>query len=329
MTLFYVIAEYRDQPSEGMQVVSKTLVDGLREEGHRVHVFPIRALWRWLPHMALTPPGVVVFTHGPGKGVVLASTLLRRIPNLRIVWLATRPDLSRLPAILRGRKTAHVIVGNRVRSELRSAAKDHTFMQQFIGINPSRLDPLPIGTGNTPSWSASLEENKKVILHVGHLRPNRGLDLLVEAKRALGDSVHIVIQGSPTFEPDQSLVRQLEDVGIIISRAYVTSLGDLYRACDIYVFPARPEAEGAIELPLSILEAVACQRPILTNEFGAVRDALGGVAGVHITSPDLFVAALTKLVEDPAVLGVSPPALPDALDARRLTSAILKAAGEI
>lgn len=322
MTVFYVVAEYREDPSEGMQVVSKTLVDGLREDGSQVEVLAPRQMWRWLPRLLRAQRGVVIFTHGPGRGVVLASAILRRLTRTRVIWLATRPDLARLPRALSGRRTAHVIVGNRRRPDLDAAAADHKFIQQFIGIDPSRLDRGADHASARAAWPELTATGRPVLLHVGHLRPNRGLDLLVEAKRALPDEIEVVVQGSPTFEADPEILEALRSAGVIVRRDYVRTLADLYRACDLYVFPAKPEAEGAIELPLGVLEAVACQRPVLTNDFGAIKEALGGVEGVHITTPDRFVSHLKELVSGPEALLVHPSSLPDHLHARRVITAV-------
>lgn len=319
MKIFYVVADYREEPSEGMHVVSKTLVDGLRKGGIRVEVLSPHRAWRWLPRLLASRRGVVIFTHGPGNGVVLLSAILRRLTRMRIVWVATRPDLSRLPRALRGRRTAHAIVGNRERPDLDAAAADHAFIQQFIGIDPARLVS---SAGNISPWPELADSSKPVLLHVGHLRPNRGLDLLVEVKNLVGDAVHIVVQGSPTFEADPDVLKQLQEVGIIVRRDFVRALADLYRACDLYTFPARPEAEGAIELPLGVLEAVACGRPVLTNDFGAVRAALEDVPGVHITSPDSFATRLSELISEPGGLAVTPPSLPEHLHASGVISAV-------
>jgi glycosyltransferase involved in cell wall biosynthesis len=326
MKIFYVVADYREQPSEGMQVVSKALVDGLRSAGDRVEVLAPDRPWRWLPRLFAARRGVVVFTHGPGNGVVLLSAVIRRLTRMRIVWVATRPDLSQLPKALRGRRTAHAIVGNRKRSDLDSAAADHAFIQQFIGIDPTRLDS---STADTAPWPELVDGSKPVLLHVGHLRPNRGLDLLVEVKNLVGDAVDVVVQGSPTFEADPFVLKQLEEVGIVVRREFVRALADLYRACDLYVFPARPEAEGAIELPLGVLEAVACGRPVLTNDFGAVRAALADVPGVHITSPDSFATRVRELISEPDALSIRPHSLPDHLHARGVISAVHTASQDV
>jgi glycosyltransferase involved in cell wall biosynthesis len=197
-------------------------------------------------------------------------------------------------------------------------------LEQFIGIDPQRLRSSP---GGSDPWPALRKFGRPIALHIGHLRRNRGLDLLVKAKEFLENRIEFVVQGSPAFDADPAVVEELRRVGIHVRRAYVPNLADLYRAADLYVFPGRHEDAGAIELPLGVLEAVACKRPVLANDFGALRAALDGIAGVQITTPERFVADLKSMLDNPDGLRTVPAGLPRRLHAERVTDAVLNLAG--
>ncbi|MFT7648939.1 MAG: glycosyltransferase involved in cell wall biosynthesis [Candidatus Poriferisodalaceae bacterium] len=319
----HVVAAYRHEPAEGMQIVSKTLIDGLRESGRNVTVIEPDGMSRWLPRLAAERPSCVVFTHGPGSGVVLASAVLRCTTRAHIVWVATRPDLGtalRYPGRIR---TAHSIVGNQLGPDLARVAPGAQFLQHFIGIDTSRLGEA---TGESP-WP-ELGRDRTVALHVGHLRRNRNLEVLAEASQLLGPRIQIVVQGSPTFEADPQLVDELESAGVIVRQGFVDNLVDLYTAADLYLFPLQSDQAGAIELPLSVLEAVSSGLPVLTNDFGALRPALGTTTGVHFTTPARFTNDLASLVAFPERLARGPSGLPDRLDASHITSAIINIARE-
>lgn len=320
MDRIYVVGDYRPTPSEGIQVVVKTLVDGIRARGGLVTVVPPEKLMSWLPRLILRAPRNLVFVHGPGAGVVQASVVLRRLTGTRIIWIGTRPDLAEVPRWTRGRRSAHVVICNRVRPDLQAVAPGAQMNEQFIGIDPSRLTSTP---GAEDPWPELRDSRLPIALHVGHLRRNRGLDLLAAAKHALSDRVEVVVQGSPTFPPDPGVIEELVAAGIHVRRDYVPNLADLYRAADLYLFPARPELSGAIELPLGVLEALSCGVPVLTNDFGALRSALGESAGVRLTDPENFVEDLAAVLDDPAWLSDSAATLPASLHAERVTDAVL------
>lgn len=321
MAKFFVVADYRSRPSEGIQVVSKTLVDGLRAAGHVVQVVPPRRMPLSIIWLVVIRPRLVVFTHGPGVGVLLWSVLLRLLTSARIMWVATRPDLARPPRLLRGRRSAHVIIGNGRRPDLERCAPGSHFAQQYLGIDPARL-----GNSGAP-WAVwpELASGVPTALHVGHLRDNRGLDLLVDAKRRVGDRAHIIVLGSPTFPADPEVQEALTSVGVVVHREYMTNLAALYSAVDLYLFPVRSEAGGAIDLPLGVLEAVACRTRVVSTPFGSLPDALRGVPGVRFADAPQYGQVVADLLLGHELLS-RPAGLPDRLHAREITAAVLKAA---
>ena len=302
-----------------MQVVSKTLVDALREAGHAVRVIepgrPARLLWSVLRKR----PDVVLFTHGPGSGVVTFSWLLRKLTRAKIIWVASRPDLMAIPRWLQHRRTAHSVLCNRRRPDLELVARDAEFIEQFIGIDPARLASDIEGDSPWPELSAT---GRPVLLHVGHLKNNRGLDVLAAVKRSMSEQIEIVVQAGPALPPDAGVLEELESAGVRVRRSFESHLGRLYKAADLYVFPLGESSAGAIELPLGVLEAVACGTPVLTTDFGVLKHALGSVPGVTICGQAEFVPALRALL-DADGLKVRPQGLPYCLHAARTAEVVL------
>ena len=324
MANFVLVADYELHPAEGIQVVSKTLADGLRLDGHAVRVVPPRRMPFWLPRLVVMRHSTVVFTHGPGIGVVVWSILLRFFTGSRIIWVATRPDLSRVPAFLLGRRSAHAVIGNSRRREVDRCAPRAEFYQQFIGIDPERLAG---SAGSTSICWPELNDPTPTALHVGHLRNNRGLDLLIEAKHRVGERGHIVVLGSPTFPPDPGVIEALTAAGVLVRREYVANLASLYSAVDLYLFPVRSEVGGAIDLPLGVLEAVACGTPVVSTPFGSLPEALAGVPGVGFAEPAEFAELVERTLLGAPGSRKTPDRLPDHLHARQITSAVLHATG--
>ncbi len=74
---------------------------------------------------------------------------------------------------------------------------------------------------------------------------------------------------------------ELRRAGVLLITHYLPEIVELYQAADAYVFPVPPNPAdpSAIDLPLSVLEAAACNLPILATRFGALPD-LGPISRV-------------------------------------------------
>jgi len=315
------VADYRENPSEGINVVSRTLVDDLRAAGHEVRVLHPDRLLRGLPGLLAARPQMVLFTHGPGPRTVAVSRLIRAASRARIVWVATRPDLASCPDWLRGGRSAHVVLCNRRRPDLAAVAPDADFVVQPIGIAPERM----AHAADAPLlWPELRRPGVPLAVHVGHLRRNRGLERLAEVKRRLGARIEVVVQASPHFEPAEGLVEELVAAGVHVRRGFVRSIADVYRSADLYLFPASPELEGAIDLPLSVVEAMSCHCPVIATQFGALPVAIGHEPGVTLVPAAGFVEAVAEWVGRDPALRVRPAGLPPGLDAHRLARIVVE-----
>ena len=55
----------------------------------------------------------------------------------------------------------------------------------------------------------------------------------------------------------------------MIWKKYVENIEEIYALADCYVFPTT-NSIGSIELPLSVLEAMSCNIPVVATRFGAL-----------------------------------------------------------
>ena len=115
-----------------------------------------------------------------------------------------------------------------------------------------------------------IRADKIVLLHVGHVCKSRNLEWLIEVKNRR-PNIEVVIVGSTYNESDLELHGELENQGIIIINQYIESMAEIYNLANYYVFPVLDD-HGAIATPLSVLEAMSCNVPIITTRFGSLVD---------------------------------------------------------
>jgi len=112
-----------------------------------------------------------------------------------------------------------------------------------------------------------------IVLHVGHLKASRGV-LALKAVQAL-EGVQAVLACSTSTAAESETRRILQHAGVRVLDWHLPNIQEIYRAADCYLFPVTSSVD-AIELPLSVLEAMACNLPIVTTKFGGLPALLEG-----------------------------------------------------
>ena len=64
---------------------------------------------------------------------------------------------------------------------------------------------------------------------------------------------------------------------------YISNIEEIYQLSDVYFFPVT-ESENCIDVPLSVLEAAACNLPILTTNYGELKSFIKEDGFVFIDS---------------------------------------------
>jgi glycosyltransferase involved in cell wall biosynthesis len=108
-----------------------------------------------------------------------------------------------------------------------------------------------------------------VVSHVGHLEGERNLSRLLALQSVEG--YHSVVVASTSTKQDVRLKESLREAGATVIDTYVTNIEEIYLLSDVYLFLTEEET-AAIELPLSVLEAMACNVPVISTPFGGLPD---------------------------------------------------------
>ncbi len=132
-----------------------------------------------------------------------------------------------------------------------------------------------------------INENKKYLLHIGHLKSSRGLDIVIDILDNTNWGVIIII--SERYNIENKIYDDLIKAGAIISIGYIENLGGIYSFVDGYLFPVE-DPYGSIDMPLTVLESIACGTPVLCKPYKALPRFLNENDGVFFYNnrADLF-----------------------------------------
>ncbi len=132
-----------------------------------------------------------------------------------------------------------------------------------VGVDTTKFEPVSSEKKNKLKQKYGFPLNKTIALHVGHLKHGRNIDVFL----GLDDSTYGVLVFSAVTEKDLELKKQLEEKSNIrIIEDYIANIEEIYQAADVYVFPIVAE-NNSIDVPLSVLEAAACNCKIITTNY--------------------------------------------------------------
>jgi glycosyltransferase involved in cell wall biosynthesis len=109
------------------------------------------------------------------------------------------------------------------------------------------------------------------LLFVGHEFERKGLRYLIEALQYLPDNVVLLVAGGRGSDLDEylSYARSTNVLDQVHFLGTVRNPSELYKKCFAFVLPTSYEA-----LPLVVLEAMACAKPVLATAVGGIVDIL-------------------------------------------------------
>ena len=291
-TLF--VTELSGGDDEGMRNWIKMADRALAGRGHQTEVLRLEGDPRWasllpgtLRSIRRVAPDVLVYVPYSGltSKALLRHLMLRAAAASRLDVLVTLQS----DAMVRGlpwglAPTLGAFASERLRSAHHEVARDSCVLPP--AVNSARFRPSEDSRGAIRE-ELGLPNDKPIVLHVGHLRRSRGLEPLAEL--AAGGAVNVVLISSVVNEPDEGVEDRLRAVDVLVKREFLPRIERWYQAADVYVFPVT-DLQGSIEIPLTVLEAMACGAPVVTTPFG-------GLPSLFSSTESLRFASVPQLAE--------------------------------
>ena len=180
------------------------------------------------------------------------------------------------------------------------------FDRAFFLENGLRVKTLPPAVDNVRFCQAipaekekiraefDIPKNKTIVLHVGHIRPTRNVQCFSNVQKI--KDVQVVLVGSSSTPTENNLKDRLVRDGVLVIDRYIQEISDVYKMADAYIFPVVNNI-ACIDMPLSILEAMACNLPIITTRFGGLEDNFEESTGFNYFDNDKQLAELVESVK--------------------------------
>lgn len=264
---------YKYNPDEGMKIFALQMYKELSNHHHVIHINIRDNLFNksfWF-ELKKFNPDVIHFFLRPGL-VTLGLAKIAKIycQDAKLVISALQPPLNRsliqywIPLL---KPDLMLIQSDETEDVLNSYGCKTIFLPS--GVDTTKFTQADNDLKERLRKKYNIGKKKFVLLHVGHI--NRGRNLKVfKAINQNNRDLEIIIVGSPnTFNFDNDIYLELKANMCNIWRDYLENIEEVYQIADCYVFPTKDKSY-AIEIPLSILEAMACNLPIITTNFGGL-----------------------------------------------------------
>ena len=195
-------------------------------------------------------------------------------------------------------------------SGVRMITLSHSAWEYYSGILGERVSYLKAGVDTTHFIPVNQSEkehlrkkyglptDKVIVLHVGHLNTGRNVGQLLK----LDDRFHGVLVTSTltAHAQDENLRKQLvQKENITLIDHYLPDIQEMYQLSDVYLFPVADYGR-CIDSPLSVMEAAACNLPVVTTTFGELKELIGceGFYEIKSFAPDQLNALLFRAFQE-------------------------------
>jgi glycosyltransferase involved in cell wall biosynthesis len=286
-----LLGDFQGRSDEGMRKLSRALAQRLGQHNHVLEINTRDALrWETIRRVRDFKPDVIHYLTGPTVRTLLLLALYRRLAGDRVITIssAIRPYFSAWERkCFRALRPSLVLTQS---DRWERAFRRSGIPTRFVGngVDTTAFRPFSLEDKRRLREKYGLPAEGEIVLHVGHLRANRRLETLLAMQEA---GIQTVVVGSPALSDDNALRDRLVAAGSVVICDFLEHVEEIYGCGDCYFFPVldRPTEEfpssyneiGVIDTPLSVLEAMSCNLPIVTTRFGALPRMFPSVPGVR------------------------------------------------
>jgi glycosyltransferase involved in cell wall biosynthesis len=181
------------------------------------------------------------------------------------------------------------------RSQLATLA-ELGYPAHLVRIIPNGVEPPTVTRGRAAVRSElGLSDEDFAVLLLATLRPEKRATLfarVIDRAHQVEPAIRgIVAGGGPDLEPMRELAASLN--GALSVLGYREDVGDLLVGADLVCLTSAVEAA-----PLSLLESMAMERPVLAFRVGGIEELVDASSGVLVEDEAGFGSALVALARD-------------------------------
>ena len=300
-----ILGEFNEILDEGMRLSSYHIFKEL-QKNHQIIPLDLKkviskSFWRYLKEFN---PEIVYYIHGSSlKSVILLKIISLYCRGAKTIISMMRPNFSIISKYLISFiKPDLTLVQSDEMERTFKALKCKTEFLPISGVDTEKFNPKLREKKEELRQKYGINRDKFVILHVGSIKKGRNV-LLLKKLQEKSDDNQVLIVGAVSTGIRKEVLHQLEKAGCIVWKKYFKDVEEIYALSDCYVFPVLSKkdilgrnAADCIEMPLSVLEAISCNLPVISTKFGALpRVFEEGDGLIFVDKEEEFIDTLEKI----------------------------------
>lgn len=265
MNICYV-GHYQGSRDEGVRLMAKEIFKLFNESSHNVIAVDIHGWVKALRAINKFNPTVIHFVLNPTiPGLLIVRIFSSLFRNSKIIVSCIQPAI-RDHWLLKSQNIDLALVQDDPTQLLLSKNSIKTrFFYNFIDMK--KFSPVLKEKKIALRMKYGIPQDAFLLLHLGSLTQGRSISQLAEIKELVNCDVLII--GRENEPIDSKIYNRLVESGCLVWISHFDNINDIYNMVDCYVFPTW-DADACISTPLSVLEAMACNIPIISRRFGAL-----------------------------------------------------------
>lgn len=263
-----ILGSYAGRLDEGMTNVAYNVYAHLRSTYSNLYLFNVQEVYglEFWNNILKIKPDIIHYFPGPTfKGLVLVKLiqLLTRSHSVISAIKPVLPDTKLFRIISYLLKPDIVLVQSRNSETLFTNIK---YKIKFIpnGVDTERFTPVNFTRKAEIRKKYGFSTNDFIVLHIGPIKSGRNQKSLLQIEDA-----KLLLIVSITNPSEQKAYNELTKTNATIWKEYFPNIEEIYAMADVYVWPVLEELNG-IEIPLTVLEAMSCNLPVISTQYGAL-----------------------------------------------------------
>jgi glycosyltransferase involved in cell wall biosynthesis len=293
-----ILGSYSGLADEGMANVSYNLYHSLKllhssSEVVLADLNDIRKMNFWKKIIS-SKPDIIHYVPGPTLRGLAFAKILQILTRSKLVITATKPLLpnyfKRIAWLFR--PDIIIVQSDRTESLFRSVKYNTTFIPN--GVDTQRFVPADLSRKKKLRKEYNFYDNDFIVLHVGPLKKGRNQKALLSQL----ERDKILLITSITNPSEEEIYQDLmkTSTNVTIWMKYFPNIQEIYAIADVYVFPVFQEL-NSIEMPLSVLEAMSCNLPVITTRYGGLNKVLEGGEGLFFIQDEAEIKGIVSEIK--------------------------------